>query len=67
MLLRLVLNHVNIVCEYRTVSYVGVRGVYSWVCCILQVLPKSEILSHGALNQSKEEVIIQVRSEIFVT
>lgn len=30
------------------------------IVTVVQVLPKSEILKHGALEQSKEEVIIQV-------
>lgn len=34
------------------------------ICATLQVIPKSEILRLGVLEQSKEEVIVQVGSAI---
>jgi len=37
--------------------------VFQSIVCVvfLKVIPKSEILRHGVLEQSKEEVIVQVR------
>lgn len=37
-----------------------------WTYFIQQVIPKSEILRLGVLEQSKEEVIVQVRTTLEV-
>ena len=36
-----------------------------WVYVCPQMIPKSEILRLGVLEQSKEEVIVQVRADPF--
>lgn len=51
----------TIIISIKTAFYKNLKPIfYVTVLFVVQVLPKSEILKRGVVEQSKEEVIIQV-------